>query len=79
MHTNTRCKFVVESTQHGAHGSKLTARPVYVGEEGSANKDFWDATTGGLLELDGMKNGSLERFTPGTEFYLYLVPVAPAP
>lgn len=70
----TRCKFVVECVQHWAHGSKLIARPVYVDDTKPENKAFWDATPGGVLELDGVKNGSLDPFQPGQEFYLDLIP-----
>lgn len=69
-----RCKFKVQSLTQQEFGDSLEAAPVYQGEEGSENAEFWAATPSGSLHLTCVKAGAFSHLKPGQEFYLDLTP-----
>ncbi len=69
-----RAKFKVSSVEKFAEsiGEKVTMYPVYSPE--GENKDFWDATPNGKLEMTINNTNAQGRFQPGQEYYLDFTP-----
>lgn len=52
--------------------------PVYSEDEGSENKQFWEATPSGKLELQCVLKESVAHLEVGKEYYLDISPAEPA-
>lgn len=69
-----RAKFLVESvTTHAGGGNTVNLRPVTTGSE--ENKNFWQATPNGKLEMYINNPNASSFFTAGDEYYLDFTPV----
>ena len=70
-----RAKFVVETVTHYREpGAIVSLDPVY-GEAGE-NKQFWQATPQGKIDMTITNPAAARLFTPGQAFYVDFTPVA---
>lgn len=73
-----RAKFTCLSAAESNLGNGKTSwsykfNPVYSSDPAHENKKFWDATPGGLLEMNSVRQQS---FTVGAEYYIDFTPAS---
>lgn len=68
------CLSAAETTIGGGKSSwSYRFNPVYSSDPAHENKKFWDATPGGLLEMNSVRQQS---FTVGAEYYIDFTPAS---
>lgn len=66
-----RAKFTVQYVEDNGEGLKtIHMAPVYGGEEGNENNEYWKYTPAGLIQLSTINEAASSQFTQGQEFYV---------